>query len=449
MKENYLLHSSRAIRLYSECADLSIIDFHNHLSLPAIKDNAKFENITKLWIEPDPYKHRLMRVCGVDEHLITGDGSDREKFNAWCEIFPTLMGTPVFDWSLCELKTIFTTDIFPCRENSDLLWGEISEKLSDINFAPLSLLEKFNVEYAAPCAGITDDITFLESIENIVPSLRGDDILRPDVSLIEKLSNVTGIKILTPQNYFRAISKRLKDFKRAGCRFADHALDNGFTYFEDDEKNEERFTALLNKGISEEDEKKLFSFLLTKLGVIYSENSFVMQLHIGALRHTSTRLRGIAGMAGGYAGIGGVNISSITKLFDNIEKEATALPKTILFTLNPAYNAAISVLCGSYSKNNTPSILSQGPAWWWCDHIKGMREVFEDFSSYGVIYHYPGMTTDSRSFLSFVRHDYFRRVFCNWVSEKVERQEFPDRYSDLKELVERVSYKNAKEMIKQ
>lgn len=447
MSDSYLLCDTFAKDLYREIRGLPIIDYHNHLSLHDIKNNTVFENITKLWIEPDPYKHRLMRILGTDERLITGSRTDRECFDAWCKAFPYLMGTPVYDWSLCELKTVFDADIFPCIENADALWDVLSGRLSSGNYTPDMFFKSFNVEYAAPCAYITDDVSFFETKDNLSPSLRGDDIVWPAAEFVQRLADITQKKIDSLDDYMQAVWKRMGDFKQAGCHFGDHALDDGFVYFEDDGKNGIRFKDMLIGCIEPDEMKKLSCYILTELGVMYQKFGLVMQLHMGALRSASSRLRALATAAGGFAGIGTVDIASVTKFLDAVEKKASSLPRTILFTLNPSYNAAVSVLCGSYSDGKTAGLVTQGPAWWWCDHIHGIKEVLDSFSVYGVIYRFPGMTTDSRSFLSLVRHDYFRRLLCSWISQKVKTGELPCRYNSLRELAERISYKNAREMI--
>ena len=270
----------------------------------------------------------------------------------------------------------------------------------------------------------------------------------PDAAFVEKLAACAGMKISGLQDYVAAIEKRIGLFCAAGCRFADHALDAGFRYIPDDGNNEARFAAVAEgKALTGSDRAALSSRILRDLGRRYGRYSLVMQLHIGAKRSTSTRLRSIAGPAGGYAAIGsGVDVASLTAFLDDVELGGM-LPKTVLFTLNPADNAVMSILSGSYSRDGMEAVVTQGPAWWWCDHAQGMREMLEHFSVYSVLSTFIGMTTDSRSLLSFVRHDYFRQILCQWIGEKVEQGCLPNDRNILSDLVKRMCYENAKQYI--
>lgn len=450
MDNDFLLNSDIAKTLYNEYAkDLPIIDYHNHLSIKDLYEDKQFSDIAELWLVCDPYKHRAMRMCGVDEEYITGHKSNKEKFLKWCEIFPRLVGNPLYHWSLAELERIFGIDLPPSKENAEKIWSASNECLGDKEFSARQILKKFNVEYAAPCAALTDDLSLFSFDSSVSPSLRGDDIIKPGKSLVSELERITGIRISCLDDYKAALNKRIDDFTAAGCSFSDHALDNDFKYFKDDRKNNERFNAILNGDLlSEADYGFISSEILRTLGDIYAKNKYTMQLHIGAQRFTSSRLRKIAGAAGGFAGIGSISdITALTDLLDDIEMQKHGLPYIVLFTLNPADNACMSVLSGSYSKNHVKGLVQQGPAWWWCDHLLGMREVFETVSSYSLISNFIGMTTDSRSLLSFVRHDYFRRAFCGWLGEKAECKEFPDSTALLGEIVKDVCYNNARERL--
>ncbi len=450
MNKDFLLTSKLAKTLYKEVKELPVIDYHNHLSKADIVNNRKFANITELWIAPDPYKHRLMRIKGVDEKYITGDATDFEKFEKWCSVFPELLGTPVYDWCLMELSTIFGIETFPSAETAKELWDELNLKLSDDAYSAVELLKKANVEYAAPCASITEDVSVYVGNDMFAPSLRGDDIVAPDTKFIAALADCTGKTIASLSDFYDALKLRLDEFAKAGCVFSDHALDDSFIYEEDDGNADKYFAKVLKGRELDADEAALLkSEILRFMACEYACRNFVMQLHIGALRKTSSRLRRIAGAAGGFAGIGSdINISEVTRFLDDVESAAGYLPKTVLFTLNPSYNAALSILSGSYSKDGVGAVVSQGPAWWWCDHITGMREVFESLAVYSTLSEFVGMTTDSRSFLSFVRHDYFRRTLCSYLADKVERGDFPERIDDLKLIARKMCYQNAKDLIK-
>lgn len=431
MDKNFLLKTPVAQKLYEIYArDLPIIDYHNHLPVWMLTENKPFENITKMWISSDPYKHRLMRICGVEEKYITGEATDFEKFAKWCGIYPMLVGTPVYQWCEMELGTVFECDIPLCGKNAEKLWNLLNEKVKLLT--PKGLLESFKVEYAAPCHGLSDDVSFYEGENSFAPSLRCDDMLEPSVEFLEALGKMTEIKIETVESYKKAIEIRMDAFEKAGCRFVDVSLDNGFEY---DGK------AAVNLRDARWEIVRFIGGECAKRGI-------TLQLHIGAQRKTSSRLREVAGKAGGYAAIGDeISIKGLTSLLDDIEKTHGKLPKTILFTLNPAYNSAFAILSGSYSADGVSSVVTQGPPWWWCDHKQGMEQFFDEFSSYSVLSSFVGMTTDSRSFLSFVRHDYFRRVLCSWLGEKVEAGEYPEDFDLLGKIINKICYENAKTLI--
>ncbi len=444
MTNNYLLTTDMAQQLYYQAVkDLPIIDYHNHLSVADLAENRSFDDVTEIWLKPDPYKHRAMRICGVPEELITGSASNKEKFNTWCKTFPRLLGNPLYDWSRMEVEGVFGVNIPINSDNSEKLWDAINERLAEPQFRAMELMNSFNVEYAAPCVSMTDDISVFAKYKELAPSLRGDDWACPTLDTITKLAELTGKDIYDSKTLRDAIGARLDDLTAVGCRFSDHALNDGFIYVADDGNFEARLKKILGGEVLSENEKNAVSSDLLRLfGGEYAKRGWVMQLHIGAKRDTSTRLKRIAGPAGGYAGIGNsVSISSLTSLLNDLEQGEYGLPRTILFTLNPIDNAAISILSGSFVG------VTQGPAWWWCDHLQGMREMLENFNVFSVLSTFVGMTTDSRSLLSLVRHDYFRRMLCGWIGEKATRGELPNDYSQLSALAKAMCYQNAKDLI--
>lgn len=450
MNDNFLLTSECARKLYHQCAEkLPIIDYHNHLSVTDIVSERVFENITKLWISVDPYKHRAMRILGIPERYITGEASDYEKFEQWYGCLPRLAGNPLYDWSMMEFHKVFEIELYPFDKAAKEVWELANQRLKDLS--SVKILNKFHIEYCAPCASLVDELSLFDKTKGICPSLRGDDIVNVNVSMVKRLESISGVKINSLGDYEKAIEKRLADFIEVGCKYSDHALDDGFLYAVDDGNNGHRFQMVLQgRELSVNDKKYLSSRILRSLAGFYARYSFTMQLHIGAKRSTSTRLRSIAGPAGGFAAIGNcVSVKTLTDMLDDIEKQEYGLPKTLLFTLNPADNAVMSILSGSYSKDGIEAIISQGPAWWWCDHYHGMREMLENLMVYGVLSTFVGMTTDSRSILSFVRHDYFRRILCEWIGEKVEKDVLPDDFDILSDIVKKMCYYNVAKTIKE
>lgn len=439
MNKDFLLSSELSKKLFDLVKDLPIIDYHNHLSVSDIAEDKVFGSITELWLSPDPYKHRAMRILGVPEKYITGDADDFEKFEKWYGCLPSLVGNPLFDWAVMEFKTVFEIELLPFSASAKEVYEKANEKLKTLTSK--DILAKFKIEYSAPCASLLDDLSLFDR-KALCPSLRGDDIVAVTPEFISRLEALTGTEITDLKDFGRAVETRIIAFKEAGCRFSDHALDCGFTFTE--EKNaEEKFRALL-RG----EKADLSSHILKMLACLYAKHGLSMQLHIGAQRETSTRLLKLAGKAGGFAAIGNtVDVKSLTSFLDEVEKGEYGLPKTVLFTLNPADNAVLATLSGSYSKDDTPSVVTQGPAWWWCDHIKGMTDMLENFAVHSVLSTFIGMTTDSRSLLSFVRHDYFRRVFCSFLAEKAEKGEYPNDLTLLEGIAVKCCYQNAKDLI--
>ncbi len=450
MQQDFLLSTPLAQKLYREIAQpLPLIDYHNHLSIQDIAQNRIYDNIAELWMLSDPYKHRAMRICGVPEREITGNANPKEKFTAWCRIFPQLLGNALYDWSRMEMEWIFNIKKPICEENADLIWNEANEKLKNPEFSAQGLLKRFGVQYAAPCTALCDNLAPYENLPRIAPSLRGDDMTAPSSELIKKLEQLTNLTIATFDDYISAIRKRMRSFHAVQCRFSDHALDNGFTYIPEDGMQEQRFQKILQgHSLDAADCFAMISAILRAAAKEYADLGWTMQLHIGAQRYTSTRLRNLVGPAGGFAGIGHTSdVLSLTRMLDDME-QSEGLPRTLLFTLNPSDNEVMSVLSGSYTGDGVKAKVSQGPAWWWCDHVRGMRQVFETLSSYSILSTFVGMTTDSRSILSMLRHDYYRRALCGWLGEKVASGDFPDDFELLGSIVKKLSYENIATILK-
>lgn len=426
MTDNFLLKTKNAERLYYEAAkDLAIIDFHNHISVDDIAIDRRFEDLYELWIASDPYKNRLMRICGVEEQFITGSASPYKKFEKFCEIFRYIAGNPVYDWSRMELFLIFGIDELPTKENARYLYDKCGEMLASREFSNNAILKRFNVEYQSPVASLLDDLSAFDG-KTVAPSLRGDNLLEPTKDLILKLSESTQAQINDTDSYINAVSVMLDRFSAVGCRFADHALDAGFFESDTDGKKTE---------------------MLTRLGVEYAKRGWTLLLHLDAKRETSTRLLRIAGAAGGYAAVGGgFKLSALCDLLEKME-ERGGLPDTVLFPLNMNDQAPLAVMQGSFSEDGVPSKVQLGPAWWWCDHKLGIENTLSCIASFGVLSQFIGMTTDSRSILSFVRHDYFRRLLCSWTDTQNSEASWGLSFDIQKDIIEKICYKNAKDKI--
>jgi glucuronate isomerase len=397
--DDFLLKTATAQRLYHGFAEgLPIIDYHNHLNARDLAEDRIFENISQLWVVGDPYKHRAMRIAGVPERLITGDASDREKFDAWATTAPQTLGNPLFHWTALELKRYFGISELLSPETAGRVWEKCNALLQNPACSASQLIARANVECLCTSDALTDDLHAHARLANsgfptrVLPSLRVDE----------------------PSTCDRAsIAERLELFDRMGCKLADHAV--------------------------VEFDSEALSFLAAE----YARRGWIMQLHIGAQRQTSTRLRQIAGPAGGYATIGKTcDITSLCRFLDDVEKGGQ-LPRTILYPLNPADNAALATLTGSFAEDGVPGKIQLGPAWWYNDHALGIRHHLDTLASYGLLSTFIGMTTDSRSLLSMSRHEYFRRVLCDWLGDQVAAGAMPDEDSLLGSLVRAVCYENA------
>lgn len=368
--------------LYDIVRDLPVVDWHNHLDMRQLAEDRPLGSLYATWVAPDPYKHRAMRICGEPERLISGDAPEAEKWAAWTRTLPKLVGNPLFDWAKAELA---------------LLGIDGEENVSLAEWTPSRILRKVKAEVISPCLGqemLTEFRNFGFSGFRVVPSLR--------LNVGEEVSEET-----------------LSRFHETGCRVVD---------------------------ISVDDVSSLVTCLssLRLAAAFAAANRWTMLLHLGALRETSSRLRAVAGPAGGFAGMREpVDPAAVARFLDALEREG-ALPHTILLTLNPEAHAALAVLAGSFVREGSPGHVQLGPAWWWCDHAHGVRDVLEKTAAYGVLSTFVGMTTDSRSLLSLSRHDWFRRVLCRWIAGKVAAGDYPDDPGLLLPMLEAVCYGNAK-----
>ncbi len=388
--------------LYSWVRGLPIVDWHNHLDMRMLAEDKPLGSLYEVWVKADPYKHRAMRICGEPERVITGDASEDEKWAAWTRTLPKLVGNPLFAWAKMELEK-FKVESGKFK----VVDGEAKiENVSLSKWTPSKILKKFNVEYLSPCVG-AGEMFFCR---------KG----RKEVSAAS--ASLREIKI-TPSLRMNASDEipveALEKFDSAGCRVVDISVDDASRL-------------------------STFNSQLSTVAAYAAAHGWTMLLHLGALRETSARLRAAAGPAGGFAGMRApVDPAAIAAFLNALEK-MNALPRTTLMTLNPEAHASLAVLAGSFNGAGLPGKVQLGPAWWWCDHEEGIRDVLEKNAAYGVLSTFVGMTTDSRSLLSFVRHDYFRRILCKWVAEKVASGSFPDDESLLRPMMENICYKNAK-----
>ncbi len=457
--EDFLLGNRTARRLYHEhAARLPVVDYHSHLDPGDLAADRRFDNLAQVWIHSDPYKHRAMRIAGVPEAVITGDAPDRERFDRWAATVPLTIGNPLYAWTALELLRYFGVEETLDSDSADRVWVACNARLQTPAYGARGLLAVAKVECLCTSDRLLDDLASHASIAasgfatRVLPSLRADDVLAVDdpgfAGWAGALGAATGISIDGLEAFRQAVVVRLDYFDRAGCRLADHALDDFIHAPVDDAVAD----ALLRRSLAGEvpardDAVRLRSTLLRFLGIEYGRRNWILQLHLGAQRRTSSRLRSLAGPAGGYAGIGrACDIPSLCAFLDDLER-AGALPRTILYTLNPSDNAALAVLTGSYAEDGVPGKVQFGPAWWYNDHADGIRAHLATLSSYGLLRTFVGMTTDSRSLLSMTRHEVFRRVLCDFIGARAEAGEWPRDEAVLGETVQAIAYSNARRWV--
>ena len=397
--------------LYSWVKDLPIVDWHNHLDMKALAEDKPLGSLYEVWVKADPYKHRAMRICGEPERLITGDAPEEEKWAAWMRTLPKLVGNALFAWAKMEMDWlgVFNAETQRRRGAEEgCRWLRELENVSLAEWTPSKMLAKFGVEYMSPCVEAD-----CENVEMWNCGNMGTTTSQCEIKTAPSLRMNAGDDVP-----FAALEK----FHSAGCRIVDVSVDD---------------VSRLAAHNSQ----------LTTVASYAAAHGWTMLLHLGALRETSARLRTAAGPVGGFAGMRSPADPAAVAEFLNMLEMRGILPRTVLMSLNPEAHAQLAVLAGSFNGEGMPGKVQLGPAWWWCDHEEGMRDVLEKNAAYGVLSTFVGMTTDSRSLLSFVRHDYFRRVLCWWVAEKVEKGAFPDDESLLKPMLENICYRNARDMV--
>lgn len=456
LDEDFLLESPVAGMLYHDYAKKQpIIDYHNHLPPDVIADNTRYGNITNVWLDGDHYKWRAMRTMGVDERFITGDAPDREKFRAWAKTVPFTMRNPLFHWTHLELRRYFGITELLNADNADAIFDKTTEQLQQPSHRPQGLLTSQNVELVCTTDDPVDDLRHHQQIARSEAKLRMLPAFRPDKAIliekdtfndyIRKLEKAAGEEITSLDELLSVLEKRIQYFHENGCRLADHGLESvdttdwtlaeARTAFEDKRSG---------KSLSPEACAKYRTALLTELGKMYHKKGWVWQLHLGALRNNSSRMLTRLGPDTGFDSIGDwKQAQGLSRLFDTLDRE-DQLPKTILYNLNPADNAIFATMAVNFNDGSVRGKMQYGSGWWFLDQKDGMEKQINALSNLGLLSCFIGMLTDSRSFLSFPRHEYFRRILCNLIGKDVHRGELPNDTRWLGKIVADICYHNAK-----
>ena len=456
MDQDFLLATQTAKHLYHNyAAKMPIVDYHCHINPQEIYEDRKFDNITQVWLGGDHYKWRQIRSNGVEERLITGDSTDREKFDEWAKTMPKLIGNPLYHWSHLELQRYFGFTGHLCPETADEVWNLTKEKLARDDMSVRNIIRKSNVKVICTTDDPVDSLEWhikLRDIKDlgfkVLPAWRPDkatNIEKPDFTdYISKLSEVSGVAITDFASLKEALVKRLEFFNDNGCSVSDHGVD--FVYYAP--ANDSAVDAILKKKlaggeISLTEQYQYKTALLLELGRQYHRLNWVMQLHYGCKRNNNTAMFNKLGPDTGYDSISGyAPADQLANFLDTLEL-TDELPKVILYSLNPNDDAAIGTVIGCFQGSSIPGKIQQGAAWWFNDHYDGMRAQMKSLAALGCFGNFNGMLTDSRSFLSYTRHEYFRRILCELIGEWVESGQYPNDEKALKELVENISYNNA------
>jgi len=456
MDKDFLLSTETAKKLYHEyAAECPIIDYHCHVNPKEIYEDKRFDNITGVWLSGDHYKWRIMRSNGVDEHYITGNASDREKFQKFAEALPKAIGNPMYHWCHLELKNYFGYEGVLNGETAEEVWQLTSRKLSEEGMGVRGLIEKSNVAFV----GTTDDpIDSLEwhkkiaedsSIKTVVaPSFRPDKALNIDkagwIEYIRALSEASDVDINDLGSLKKALGTRIEYFDAAGCKVSDHGLDHMiFRDASDEENNTTMKKALAGEMISAPEAEAFKTSLLVFCASEYARLGWVMQLHYNCLRNPNSKMFALLGPDTGFDCIGPENGSEkLAKLLDKLNM-ADALPKTILYSLDSSDNSFLDTLIGSFQGTEVAGKLQHGSAWWFNDNKQGMRDQLISLANLSLLGNFVGMLTDSRSFLSYTRHEYFRRILCDLIGQWVENGEYPCDMKQLGEIVADICHNNA------
>lgn len=455
MDKDFLLTSDCARKLYHEVAEhLPIIDYHCHLSPREIAEDHRFRSITEAWLGGDHYKWRMMRINGVEERLITGDGDDYEKFLAWADTLSRSIGNPLYHWTHLELQRFFgiTTPLTPATAPE--IYKKCNEMLARPEMSARGMMLSSGVELVCTTDDPADDLVWHKKIAadgfavKVLPTFRPDravDIEKEDYpAYIKTLGKAACVRIHSLAGLLRALEKRMDYFAEAGCRLSDHAFGKcpeiAYSAYAAADVFEKRLSGAV---LTPAEVEGFQGYMIRTLGAMIAARDWTMQLHFGPLRNVNSRMFASVGRDAGFDVMGDEPMAKgLARLLDDLCRE-NALPRTIIYTLNPKDNIVIAAQTGAFADASAAGKIQFGSAWWFADHLDGMRRQMTDLASLGMLSRFVGMLTDSRSFLSYPRHEYFRRIVCELVGGYVERGEYPDDPEMLKKIVAGICHDNA------
>ncbi|HJO94646.1 MAG TPA: glucuronate isomerase [Victivallales bacterium] len=456
MDEDFLLQSKIAKKLYNDFAkDMPIFDYHCHISPKEIAEDKMYSDITEIWLGGDHYKWRAMRSNGINEEYITGSKSNKEKFLKWAETMPYCIGNPLYHWTHLELKRYFGVNKALSPDTAEEIWNICNQKLQTPEFSAKNIIKKSNVRALCTTDDPLDTLEYHAEIKKdknfdvkVLPAFRPDKVVNIHktedfIAWVERLAEITDCDIKNFSLLLKALKQRIDFFHEAGCRLSDHGLDN-IEYFQvtDDEIDQILKKVLNGESISETEIAKYKAKMLLFLGEEYAKRKWVMQYHIGVTRNNNSKIFNKIGPDTGFDAVGEFNFAqNLPKLMDDLESR-DMLPKTILYSANPKDNFVIGTIIGSFQNSSIPGKIQFGSGWWFNDQKDGMIQQMSCLGNLGLLGRFIGMLTDSRSFLSYTRHEYFRRILCNLLGEWIENGEYPYDEKYLKEIVEGISFNN-------
>ncbi len=456
MDEQFLLSSETAQKLYHEYAEvMPILDYHCHINPQEIWEDRKFENITQVWLGGDHYKWRQMRSNGVEEKYITGDATDREKFQKWAETLEMAIGNPLYHWSHLELKRFFGYEGYLNGETAEEVWNLCNEKLQSEGFSARGLIKMSNVTLICTTDDPADTLEWHKKIAadesfdvQVLPTWRPEKAMSPEkpdyLDYLAKLSAASGVEIKTFANLMDALRIQMDHFASVGCVISDHSLEYVMYVPATDEEVEAIFAKrLAGEAITKTEERQFKTAMMILLGREYHKKNWAMQVHYGVKRDNNEKIFGQLGPDAGIDCINNFAPSSEMADYLNSLAKTDQLPKTILYSLNPNDDAAIGTIIGCFQDSSAIGKIQQGSGWWFNDNKTGMINQMTSLANLGLLGNFIGMLTDSRSFLSYTRHEYFRRIACELIGGWVENGEYPADYKTLEKMIKGISYNNA------
>jgi len=454
--DNFLLENEFAVELYHQYAkDLPIIDYHNHLSPREIAENKQFQNITEIWLQGDHYKWRAMRAQGVEERYVTGNTNDWQKFEKWAATMPYTLRNPLYHWSHLELKRYFGINDLLTPENALEVYTVCNKELQKEENRVVGLLKKMKVEVLCTTDDPIDDLRFHQQIAKsnleikVLPAFRPDKVVsitHPSFAkYIQSLGETADIEIKDFDSLCAALDQRINFFHELGCRLSDYGLEQIIAVdFTEETVNQTLKTRLAGKEISAEAAIQYQSAIMHHLGLAYHKKGWVQQLHLGALRNQNSRLLHEIGADVGCDSIGDFSQAKSLGKYLNRLDQSNQLAKTILYNLNPRDNEVFATMLGNFSSSGIRGKMQYGSAWWFLDQLDGMEKQINTLSNIGLLSGFVGMLTDSRSFLSFPRHEYFRRLLCNIFGKDIAKGHLPNDLNWIGKIIQDICYYNAK-----